>query len=165
VKAPAAAVLVLGLTLVACGSEYSGSTVAQQVQSWVRSSPDPKFAAVVSTLEGDFRKTSEAESLGDQALVRTTCDVLVTDALSANQNLPTPDTELTDLLSAVYGSAVSSGQDCFCAAGGRPCARGASTHEGFLQRSRREASAALRGIVKADARVDQLTIVAGGGSS
>jgi hypothetical protein len=161
-----APVLVLMFAVVsffaACGSQYAGSSLGEQVHSWATTSPDPKFATAVSNIRGDFHKVVASRSTGDMALVRTVCDVLVTDALEANQNLPSPDTRLTNLLSVSYGSAVSAGQDCFCAAGGRPCRLGTSSSDVLFRRSELEASHADRGLTEAQARVDYLTITSGG---
>lgn len=168
---PVALVLAALVAFGGCGSTYAGSTVAQQVQSWTRTSPDPKFAQAVSTLQGDFRRVAAAQATDatDLGTLRTVCDVLVTDALGANQNLPTPDGDLTDVLSHAYGSAAGAGEDCFCADGGRPCPRGVSSNPsqrpGLLARSARERVVAERDLIEAEARVDQLTVQTGGPGS
>jgi len=144
-----------------CGSEYAGANVAQQVQSWVKNSPDPKFATAVSTLRGDMRRVDEAD--GSNAALRTDCDVLVVDALSANQNLPTPDSRLTQVLSQAYTSAANAGRDCLCAGGGHVCPSGVHGRASLLRLSGVEQSAAERGLIKAEARVDLLAVEAGGG--
>lgn len=131
------------------------------MQSWATSSPDPKFAAALSTLRGDISRTREAESSHDQGALRTACDVLVTDALSANQNLPAPDSNLTNLLSNAYTSAADAGKDCLCAAGGGGCRSGAHASAGLLDRSAAESSAAERGFIAAEARFDYLTTLSG----
>jgi hypothetical protein len=155
-----AALVTVPLVLAGCGTQYAGSTVAQQVESWATTSPDPTFASAVSTLKGDLRHVAEAQTSSDAALLRTDCDVLVTDALSANQNLPTPDSQLTDVLSSAYASAVSAGQDCFCAAGGRPCRRGPTSSGSLLKRAAQENSRAERGFIEAQARVDTFRMLA-----
>jgi hypothetical protein len=144
-----------------CGSEYAGANVAQQVQSWVKNSPDPKFAAAVSTLRGDMRRVTEAG--GSNGALRTDCDVLVVDALSANQNLPTPDSQLTEVLSQAYNSAANAGRDCLCAGGGHICPSGVHGRANLLRLSAVEQSTAERGLIKAEARVDLLAVEAGGG--
>ena len=144
------------LALAACGSQYPGATVAEQVRSWTNSSPDPKFPEAVSELDRDLRGASVAQNLGNEALLRTECDVLVTDALSANQNLPTPDGQLTTLLSRAYTSAVDAGQDCFCAGGGRPCPQGKTTTNVLLEHFHDERADTQRWLIEAQARVDTL---------
>jgi hypothetical protein len=148
-----------GLLVASCSSQYAGSTLGQQVHSWATTSPDPKFADAVSTIQGEFQQIARAVAAGDTSGMRAVCDVLVTDALRANQNLPTPDQQLTQVLSHAYSSAVSAGQDCFCAAGGRPCRKGATSTQGYLDRSAIERSEAERGLVAAQARVDLLSIL------
>jgi len=146
------------LTLAACGSQYPGATVAEQVRSWTNSSPDPKFSEAVSEIDRDLRGASEAQQLGNEALLRTECDVLVTDSLSANQNLPAPDAQLTSLLTSAYTSAVDAGQDCFCAGGGRPCPKGQTTTSVLVERFYEERSETHRWLIEAQARVDMFLL-------
>ncbi len=155
---------VLGLMLVlgACGNPYTGSTVGQQVESWATTSPDPKFATAVSTLQADMRRIGRAQSSDDEGVLRTDCDVLVTDALSANQNLPTPDSQLTNVLSRTYASAANAGRDCLCAAGGHTCTADSPGKANLLRHSAGERTAAERGFIKAEARVDVLAVASGG---
>lgn len=148
--------------LAGCGSEYSGSTLGQQVQSWATTSPDPKFASALSTLRSDISRIGKAESSNDESALRTACDVLVTDALSANQNLPTPDSDLSNLLSRAYTSAADSGRDCLCSAGGGGCKSGEQGARRLLGQSEAEGKAAERGFIEAEARFDFLTTLSGG---
>jgi hypothetical protein len=142
-----------------CSSQYGGSSVAQQVESWATTSPDPKFASAISTLQGDLERALGFQGSADEGVLRTDCDVLVTDALSANQNLPTPDSTLTAQLSGAYSSAVGAGQDCFCAAGGHPCSRGRLSRSALLARFAKEASHAQHGFIEAQARVDEFSML------
>jgi hypothetical protein len=77
--------------------------------------------------------------------------VLVTDALSANQQLPTPDDALTHLLSSAYESAATAGRQCFS---------GVTAQVTAATRARR-ADAEL---VRAQARYDSLTSALSGAS-
>jgi hypothetical protein len=155
--------LALGVLLVVagCGSQYPGNNVGQQVESWATTSPDPKFAPAMSMLQGDLRRVVAAEASDDASVQRTDCDVLVTDALSANQNLPTPDGELTNVLSRAYSAAANAGKDCLCAGGAHTCTAGALGRTGLLKRSAAEGAAARRGFIEAEARVDLLSILGG----
>ncbi|HXQ43668.1 MAG TPA: hypothetical protein VN816_03435 [Acidimicrobiales bacterium] len=137
-----ATVVGLGLVLAACGSTYSGRTLSQQVTSWATTAG---FSASVSLLQGDLRRIGAAE--GDRAPVSTDCNVLVYDALSANQNLPTPDPTLTTLLSTAYSIAGEAGHDCL--SGAADSARDV--------RSATERSSARRDLIKALARFDAVT--------
>jgi len=109
-----------------------------------------------------MRRVTQAEPSGGAAVLRTDCDVLVVDALSANQNLPTPDSQLTEVLSNTYSSAANAGRDCLCAAGGHVCPPGVRGRANLLRLSADETSAAQRGLIKAEARVDLLEVEAGG---
>jgi hypothetical protein len=146
-------VLAAGLVLASCGSPYPGSTLGQQVQSWARSTG---WSASLSALRGDARRIAVLEARHDPAGIRTDCDVLVNDALSANQNLPTPDGTLTRILSAAYSAATSGGRQCLAAAGG---------NRGLLARSDAELATAASGYVKAEARLDDLGATVPGASS
>lgn len=133
----------LGLVLAACGSTFSGTTLAQQVTSWSTTSG---FSASVGTLQGDIRRIDAARS--DPAALSTDCNLLVIDALSANQNLPTPDQTLTNLLSAAYSVAGAAGHDCLS---------GARDGAADLARSATERTEARRDLIKALARFDSVT--------
>ncbi len=133
----------LGLVLAACGSTFSGTTLAQQVTSW---STNSGFSASVSTLQGDIRRIDEVQD--DPAALPTDCNVLVIDALSANQNLPTPDQTLTGLLSTAYSVAGDAGHDCLS---------GAGDSSRLLALSATERTVARQDLVKALARFDSVT--------
>jgi hypothetical protein len=141
------------VVLASCGSPYPGATLGQQVHSWATTTG---LAGSLSTLRSDARRIVAVEAGRDPAAVRTDCDVLVNDALSANQNLPTPDGTLTMVLSAAYASAAAGGHDCLEGAGG---------NEASLRRSRHELAAAASGYVKAEARLDAIGATGPGGSS
>jgi len=138
------AVLGAGAVLTACGSPYPGSTLGQQVRSWATSTG---LAGSLATLRGDARRVLAIEARHDPAALRTDCDVLVNDALGANQNLPTPDDALSGILTAAYGAAAAAGRDCIGAAGG---------DEALLARTASELTQATEGYVKAQARLDVL---------
>lgn len=151
--AAAITVLTVGTVVTtSCGGAFPGTTLGQQVQSWSRTTG---FAASLRTLEADGRRIAPVEAEHDPGALRTACDVLVTDALTANQNLPTPDSRLTDILTAAYAAAAAAGRDCLDAAGG-----------GIgLTRAASELDAASTGYVKAQARLDDIGAVGTGASS
>lgn len=125
------------VVLAACGSGQSSP--ARQVQSWASSTG---FAATLRQLRGDLQRVPmvSAAAAGQR---RTVCDVLVTDALAANEQLPSPDDALTALLAHAYSAAASSGHACF--AGPSPAA------------ADDDAQSALRLLVQAEARYDAVT--------
>jgi len=139
-----------GLVLAACGSTFPGNTLAEQVSGWAKTTG---FSAQVSTVQGDLRRIAVAgQSPGS---VRTVCDVLETDVLAANQNLPTPDHALTTFLSDAYSAAGTAGRDCFSSAGGSTRLTAAA----LAQRT-----TARRDLIKALARYDSLTVGLADGS-
>jgi hypothetical protein len=144
--------LVAALALASCGSPFPGATLGQQVHSWALSTG---LSASIRTLRGDARRIALVETRHDPTGVRTDCDVLVNDALSANQNLPAPDATLTRILSAAYAAAAS---------GGRHCLDGAGGNQVLLTRSAAELSVAASGYVKAEARLDDLDATGSGSS-
>ena len=136
--------LAAGSVLAACGG--GPSSPGQQVQSWGSSTG---FAGALRQLRVDLRRvgTLSADDAGQR---RTLCDVLVTDALADNEQLPAPDSALTTLLARAYGTAAASGRACF---GGSPLARAQS-----------DARIALTQLVQAEARYDALTSSLGAAS-
>ena len=130
-------VLPAAVLLAACGS--APSSPAQQVQNWGASTG---FTGTLRQLRGDLRRVPTVSGApGGQR--RTVCDVLVTDALAANEQLPTPDGTLTTLLGRAYSTAGSSGRACF--SGASPSMADA------------DAQSALRLLVQAEARYDAVT--------
>ncbi len=138
------------VALASCGSPFPGRTLGAQVHSWATTTG---LAGSLSTLRADARRVGELEARHEPAAVRTDCDVLVNDALNANQNLPSPDATLTRILSTAYASA---------SAGGRLCLTGAN---GDDARSGVDLAAAESGYVKAEARLDALGATGPGSSS
>lgn len=138
------AVLCLGTVAAACGG--SGGTLAQQVRTWASGA---SWSSTTNELTGDLERLSDLGS-DNAGARRTACDVLVTDALNANQQLPTPDSTLTSLLSEAYTDAADAGRDCF--AGGSRLASATTQQE-----------AAQRNLVRAQARYDDLTSSLTGG--
>lgn len=137
-------VMVVGLAA-ACSS--SGGPLGQQARAWAQTTG---WAATVRQLQDDLHRLS---GLGQDTAGarRTVCDVLVTDALSANQQLPTPDRALTRFLSDAYASAADAGRGCF--SGSVP-----------LATTTARADSAAADLVRAQARYDSLTTTLPGAS-
>jgi hypothetical protein len=132
-----------GLGLAACGGTFSGATLSAQVTSWSKTAG---LSASVSELQGDIRRIDAVASR--PASMKTDCVVLVTDALTANGNLPSPDQALTNLLSKAYSVAGDAGHDCVAGAGATSMA---------LARSAVERTTARMDLIKALARFDAVT--------
>ncbi|MHB8440034.1 MAG: hypothetical protein ACYDD4_12875 [Acidimicrobiales bacterium] len=137
-----ASAAVAGALGASCGGP--GAPLAGQVSSWALSTG---FSAGIAQIRGDLEHSAQLASDTGAAL-RTVCDVLVTDTLNANQQLPTPDATLTRLLSQAYGEAGTAGHACYA---------GASGDTAQLARAAQERTAALRSLVQAQARYDSLT--------
>ena len=141
----AAPATVMGATLMlaSCAGGHPG-TLGQQVQSWARATG---LTSALHTLEDDARRVRVVAAGADGAGLRTVCDVLVTDALSANQELPSPDAELNSILTAAYRAAVAAGDGCL---------RGARARRGLSSQVTGDLARAQAQYVKAQARVDLL---------
>ncbi|MHB8594463.1 MAG: hypothetical protein ACYDB3_09070 [Acidimicrobiales bacterium] len=147
----AAVVIATGAVVSSCGGAYGGATVGQQVASWARES---NLSSALGAIRADMSRISTMTDAAHAAAMRTDCDVLVTDTLAANEQLPTPDDLLTTLLSMAYASAASAGHDCFSRAG----EAGAR-----LARSADERRRATTELIQAEARYDALTSTLPGG--
>jgi hypothetical protein len=96
-----------------CGTQ-SNST-AQRVESWVGTSG---FSAEIAQINTDAANVAKVERIGaSPGAIRTNCAVLDLDTEDANQNLPSPDQELTDELSNGYAAEIQAAQDCYHGAG------------------------------------------------
>ncbi len=129
-------IVVAGLGVVALGalafSAYGGignGTPTQRVRNWVSGSG---LGQSVGTVEGDAARVGvaldEHKSVG---VLHTDCGVLLTDAQSANGELPTPDSQLTDLLSSAYALAYDAGNDCYNSGGTNKKLLDKATKEGI----------------------------------
>lgn len=150
IVAAGAGVVVIGvLAFLAYGGTDHGGSPAAQVRSWVDGSG---LGQSVGTVLGDAARVrvAVAEHRG-AAVLRTDCGVLVTDTEAANGELPSPDTTLTDLLSAGYTLAYQAGNDCYDSG---------DTNQALLARSARERIKAEAKLDEAVQRVGQLTHVA-----
>ncbi len=137
------AVVAGGAFAMACSSQYSG-TLAQQVNEW---STMTQFPSEASALQDDYQNFNELGAHLAPGVLRTYCDVMVTDALNANQNLPTPDTQVTDLLSDAYNLFGESGRNCLS---------GANGNTALLGRAQSQRVAGAHQLIKARAVIDAL---------
>ncbi len=114
----AAAVVIVGIGVGAYfaygQTNHSGSPTAQ-LRSWVDGTD---LGQSIGMVMGDAARVQVAlEQHKAVGVVHTVCGVLLTDAQSANGELPTPDTELTNLLSSGYALAYDAGGDCYDSGG------------------------------------------------
>lgn len=136
----------VALLLSSCAGADEQGTPAERIQAWVKGS---RFANSVGTLRADSVRIETVinEHHGSSA-IRTDCSVIVTDASSANDELPTPDTLLTELLSRAYALEGSAGSACYAAG---------STNKALLSRSARDRVEANDLFNDAIARISAIT--------
>jgi hypothetical protein len=116
------------------------------------------FGGDIGILVADNARVPKAVPNGAGAL-RADCATLVTDAEAANDELPSPDPEVTDLLTKAYGLEGTAGNECYDAG---------STNKKLLAESSRNAIKAeaiynevLQRIRTVDGQVPVTTTTAG----
>ncbi len=115
--------LAIGLTVVIAvgvvafasfGHGAPSGTAAQQLQSWVSST---QLGQDIGTLQGDGRNVAKALRVHkDATAVRTICAAMANDAQTFNDQLPSPDTTVTQLLANAYGLEYDAAEACYRAA-------------------------------------------------
>ncbi|HWE70936.1 MAG TPA: hypothetical protein VG205_11260 [Acidimicrobiales bacterium] len=111
-----AAVAVGSLALAGCAGQEQAGTPAHQITEWVTGAG---AGSSIGTVEIDIKNVNLAFSQHDPAgEIRSVCGLLVTDAGTANGNLPSPDQQLSDDLSNAYATAYDAGTDCYNGSGG-----------------------------------------------
>ena len=106
-------VLAITLTLAGCSTSSSmGSDhLANATNSWL---DQTNFATVVGGLQNDTAKIATASSMKKPTLtMQTLCGILLLDAQTANNDLPTPDRTATKLLALAYGDLGAGANQCF----------------------------------------------------
>ena len=73
--------------------------------------------ADIAQIRADAANVAKVEKIGNPGAIRTNCAVLDLDTENANQNLPSPDQQLTTELSDAYTAEIQAAQDCFHGAG------------------------------------------------
>jgi hypothetical protein len=130
-------VLVTGcaITLTSCaGADQQGST-AHRMSVWVSGT---SLGQDIGTLVADNARVPKDVANGTGA-VHAACSTLLNDAEMANTNLPSPDPEVTALLTKAYGLEGTAANQCFDAG---------ATNQKLLAQSEHNA-------IKAEALYDQ----------
>jgi hypothetical protein len=97
------------LTLTSCaGADQQGST-AHRMSVWVSGTG---LGQDIGTLVADNARVPEDVANGTGA-VHAACGTLLNDAEMANTNLPSPDPEVTALLTKAYGLEGTAANQCF----------------------------------------------------
>jgi hypothetical protein len=106
-----ALVLVIGcaLALTSCaGADQEGSP-AHRMSVWVNGT---SFGEDIGTLVADNARIPKVVPNGSGAM-HAACGTLLNDAEMANTNLPSPDPEVTDLLTKAYGLEGTAANQCY----------------------------------------------------
>lgn len=106
-----AVLLIAGLLLGACGSIDASSAMA----TWVSQSG---YRSTVKSIASDAQHAATAlrAASTSSAELHTVCGVLLVDTESANASLPTPDDQVTNLLSTAYTDLGAGANECYGAA-------------------------------------------------
>ncbi len=124
------------VTLTSCAGEDQMGSPAHRMSVWVSGT---NFGEDIGTLVADNARIPKVVPNGTGA-VHAACGTLVTDAEMANTELPSPDPEVTDLLTKAYGLEGTVGNECYDAG---------STNKALLAQSARNA-------IRAEALYDEV---------
>jgi hypothetical protein len=97
------------VTLTSCAGEDQMGSPAHRMSVWVNGT---NFGEDIGTLVADNARIAKVAPNGSGA-VHAACGTLVTDAEMANTELPSPDPEVTDLLTQAYGLEGTAGNQCY----------------------------------------------------
>lgn len=97
------------VTLTSCAGEDQMGSPAHRLSVWVNGT---NFGGDIATLVADNARIPKVVPNGSGA-VHAACATLVTDAEMANTELPSPDSEVTDLLTKAYGLEGTAGNQCY----------------------------------------------------
>ena len=111
---PVTVVVLLGVAVVAFvayGGRAPSGTPSEQLASWVSGT---NLGQAIGTLVDDGRNVSRALAARQSTTsIHTVCAVLSNEAQTANQDLPSPDVQLTDTLARAYALEYDAGQACY----------------------------------------------------
>ncbi|MGA2931410.1 MAG: hypothetical protein ABSE98_04890 [Acidimicrobiales bacterium] len=108
-------VLMLGsaLTFTSCAGADQQGDAAHRMSVWVGGT---SLGADIGTLIADNARVPKVAPNGSGAL-HAACSTLLNDAEMANTELPSPDPDVTDLLTQAYGLEGTAANDCYDAGG------------------------------------------------
>jgi hypothetical protein len=104
-----AASVAAAVTLSSCAGEDQTGSPAHRMSVWVNGT---SLGADIATLVADNARIPKGVANGTGA-VHADCGTLVTDAEMANSELPSPDPDVTDLLTKAYGLEGTAGNQCY----------------------------------------------------
>lgn len=107
--ASVAVLLGCALTLTSCAGADQEGTSAHRMSVWVSGT---SFGADIGTLVADNARIPKVVPNGTGA-VHAACGTMLNDAEMANTNLPSPDPDVTDLLTQAYGLEGTAANQCY----------------------------------------------------
>lgn len=138
------ALAAVALLCSACAADEQGSPVTQ-LTTWVKGTG---FEASTAQMRSDIAKADALVGHTDDPLqVHTLCGVILIEIQTANDNLPTPDAQLTAVLGSTYTELGEAANDCFDSVGS------AAKQQAFAQHRR----AGLIGLAEAQLRIEAVT--------
>jgi hypothetical protein len=102
-------VLTSAVALTSCAGADQQGSAAHRMSVWVKGTG---LGQDVGTLVADNARIPKVVPNGTGA-VHAACGTLVTDAVMANGELPSPDPEVTDLLTQAYNLEGTAGNQCY----------------------------------------------------
>jgi hypothetical protein len=128
--------VLLAFGLVSCAGEDQRGSPSHRMSVWVSGTG---LGGDIGTLVADNERLPKDVPNGTGA-VHAACGTMEDDAEMANDELPSPDSDVTDLLSQAYGLEGTAGTECYSAG---------STNKKLLAQAERDT-------VKADALYEQV---------
>jgi isopenicillin N synthase-like dioxygenase len=145
----AAAVVIVAaavVAFVAYGHGGTSGTPAQQLEAWASST---SLGSDIGTLQDDGTHVQETlDRHQGTVAVHTVCAAMANDAQTFNDELPSPDTAVTQLLARAYGLEYDAAEACY---------KAGSTGAKLLAQSARDRSEARRLFGEVVARVSAAT--------
>lgn len=140
----AGVLVAVAVVLTSCAGAEDSGTIAHRVSVWAQGT---SFGNALGALHGDSVAVAKAQRAGgNRGNLTTACNALALDAESANNNLPTPDLALTDLLAKAYNLDYQAGTACY-----------ANTSAATMGRVNTQREEADRLLAQARAKVEALT--------
>jgi hypothetical protein len=102
-----ALILLLGVAAASCAGEDQRGTSAQRMAAWVRGTT---FGEDIGTLVADNARIAKETST---SAMHAACGTMEDDADMANDELPTPDSVVSDWLSTAYGLEGTAATECY----------------------------------------------------
>ena len=115
------------VVFVVVGSRGPTGTPAHQLRVWVANTKLGQSIGVLTTDDHNVARALAAHQATNA--LHTVCAVLYQEAQTANDNLPSPDTVVTQTLAHAYRLEYDAGQACYRGAGGNATLLAQSAHD------------------------------------